>query len=638
MLLRSRQEEFVEKSIKALKEHNNTLSVAFTGAGKTICFSAVIKQLTEETPGYKTLVIAHRKEITHQNQDKFKVVAPNISTSLFNGSAKDWSGRVVFGMIQSISRPAALENMPKFDLIVIDEAHHIATTTYTTVLKQSAALNRDVKIFGVTATPKRGDNKDLGFKFLSCADEISLGELIKSGHLVPPICYRLAFDSVEKQLQELQARAKTENRGQDFINAETALILNTEPLNYRVVEEWKRYAEERKTVIFCSDIKHAAVVNDAFQAKGYNSAVLTGDMKDLQRERIFRDLQNGNIQVLVNVAILTEGWDYPPISCVVLLRCSSYKSTMIQMIGRGLRPIDPLVYPEEKEKTDCIVLDFGISLKSHGDLDTNTELRSKKTMQSIICIKCKNRIPATVTKCPLCAERQKDFECPHCSKQVLYPVEVCPHCDNFIQYVNCNSKECTERVPVHISTCLFCKTDQRENKEKRKEFVVKQTKEKIESFHMKEINILKECNFLWETLLPDEITGLSEPSMITAGFRAWCFVFSYDTDKWAAIGGSKSDSFLFDTQVLYKGAKLCALSRSNDFMNVHENSESAQKVSKWMSEEATDAQIELLDKCYVDQHNMLFKGGGSKGRASLVITYCLKVKPNLDNIKRLVYK
>jgi DNA repair protein RadD len=89
MLLRPRQIEFVEKSVAALKQYNNTVSVAFTGAGKTICLSAVIKELVAENPNLKTLVIAHRDEITYQNQYKFLRVAPNISTSLFNGDTKD---------------------------------------------------------------------------------------------------------------------------------------------------------------------------------------------------------------------------------------------------------------------------------------------------------------------------------------------------------------------------------------------------------------------------------------------------------------------------------------------------------------------------------------------------------------------
>ena len=99
MILRPRQEEFVDKCIAALKEHGNTVGVAFTGAGKTICLSAVIKNLFQQGIIEKTLVIAHRDEITYQNQSKFSKVAPDIDTSLFNGDCKDSNGSVVFGMV-----------------------------------------------------------------------------------------------------------------------------------------------------------------------------------------------------------------------------------------------------------------------------------------------------------------------------------------------------------------------------------------------------------------------------------------------------------------------------------------------------------------------------------------------------------
>lgn len=245
MILRPRQIEFVDKSIAALKEHGNTVSVAFTGAGKTICLSAVIKKLALEKPNLKTLVIAHRDEITYQNQDKFSRVAPNIATSFFNGDCKDWSGQTVFGMIQSISRENALEKLPKFDLVVIDEAHHVTAETYRNVINRIKELNENVKIFGVTATPMRGDKNNIGVIFSNCADQISLPELIGSGHLVPPVTYRIDTGETSEKLEAISLR-----KGSDYNDKEIADILDTVPLNTRVVEEWKAKAGNRKTVIF----------------------------------------------------------------------------------------------------------------------------------------------------------------------------------------------------------------------------------------------------------------------------------------------------------------------------------------------------------------------------------------------------
>ena len=395
MILRPRQIEFVGNSIAALKEFNNTVSIAFTGAGKTICLSAVIKELRADNKKLKTLIIAHRDEITYQNQDKFSRVAPKISTSLFNGDTKDWSGQAVFGMVQSLSRKATLKDMPFFDLVVVDEAHHVTADSYRSVISCIQKINPNVKIFGVTATPMRGDKSNIGVIFSNCADQINLPELIRSGHLVRPITYRVETGDIKEKLEALKSKAKG-----DYNDNEMADILDTVPLNSRVVQEWKEKASDRKTVIFCSNITHAENVTEAFCNHGIKANMVSSRMSREERQKILNDLENDKIQVLVNVAILTEGWDYPPISCVILLRCSSYKSTMIQMIGRGLRTIDAQIHPNIN-KEDCIVLDFGISTLLHGNLEQEVDLNAnQKGFRH--CPACKKSIPKKEDICPLC--------------------------------------------------------------------------------------------------------------------------------------------------------------------------------------------------------------------------------------------
>ena len=160
MILRPRQEESVVKSIDALSKHNNTVTVAPTGAGKTIIFSSVIKSLMHSK--MKVLVLAHRDELTEQNQDKFKQVNPNVSTSIVNADNKDWSGQVIFAMVQTITRDEHLENMPAIDLLVIDEAHHATAESYLKIIEYAQKINHNLKLFGVTATPMRGDKSSLG--------------------------------------------------------------------------------------------------------------------------------------------------------------------------------------------------------------------------------------------------------------------------------------------------------------------------------------------------------------------------------------------------------------------------------------------------------------------------------------------
>ena len=525
MILRPRQIEFVDKSIAALKEHGNTVSVAFTGAGKTICLSAVIKKLASEKANLKTLVIAHRDEITYQNQDKFLKVAPNISTSLFNGDTKDWSGQTVFGMIQSLSRENALEELPKFDLVVIDEAHHVTAETYRKVIDCVTKNNPNAKIFGVTATPMRGDKNNIGVIFSNCADQISLPELIGSGHLVPPVTYRIDTGETGEKLEAIHLR-----KGSDYNDKEIADILDTVPLNTRVVEEWKAKAGDRKTVIFCSDIKHASNVTDAFKRSGVKAELVTSLMTSEARQQVLQDIETGKVQVLVNVAILTEGWDYPPISCVVLLRCSSYKSTMIQMIGRGLRPIDASIYPNDT-KTDCIVLDFGISTILYGNLEQEIKLKEELAKERDTCPDCKKKIPLSVEVCPLC---------------------------------NADIEEAEEQQKVA--------------REKRV----------LEQFVMAEINLLEKSHFAWTDL------RLPNKAMMAAGFNVWCCVLEYE-GKWFAIGGRKQSADIeLETTIVHKGGKLQALAAGEDFLCKYETHEAASKVGRWRHEKPTTKQRKWL--------------------------------------------
>ena len=160
MLLRPRQKDFVERSLVALKANGNALGIAPTGAGKTILFSEIIGQYIKGTKA-KTLVLAHRDELTEQNQTKFSWVNPSIETSVYNSKTKDWSGQVTFAMVQTLFASDNISSMPKIDLLVIDEAHHAAANSYRTVINHALALNPSCIIFGVTATPNRSDGKGL---------------------------------------------------------------------------------------------------------------------------------------------------------------------------------------------------------------------------------------------------------------------------------------------------------------------------------------------------------------------------------------------------------------------------------------------------------------------------------------------
>ena len=165
--------------------------------------------------------------------------------------------------------------------------------------------------FRLTATPNRSDGKGLREVFSNVCDQITLGELIRAGHLVPPRTFVIDV-GVKEQLSSVQ------ESGSDFDMDAVDQIMNQRPINEAVVEQWEQKCENRKTVVFCSTVKHAEAVTESFLKKGINAATITGELQSSIRKQILDDYSAGKIQVIVNVQVLTEGWDHPPTSCVVL--------------------------------------------------------------------------------------------------------------------------------------------------------------------------------------------------------------------------------------------------------------------------------------------------------------------------------
>ena len=468
MRLRPRQKAFVERSVSALNARRNTLGVAPTGAGKTIMLSAVTGESIKDSDA-KVCILAHRDELTAQNRAKFERVVPNVGTSVVDAYEKSWGGQVTFAMVPTLARSSNLDGMPRLDLLVIDEAHHAVAASYRRIIDRVRDANPDARVFGVTATPNRGDRKGLREVFDNVADQISLGELIASGHLVPPRTFVIDVGVQD----ELKSVRKTSS---DFDMSEVANIMDRAPVTEEVIRHWKEKAGDRQTVIFCSTVEHAAHVRDAFQAAGISAALIHGEMPSETRKSVLADYAGGKIRVIVNVAVLTEGWDHPPTSCVVLLRPSSYKSTMIQMVGRGLRTVDPEEFPGVV-KTDCVVLDFGTSSLIHGTLEQDVDLEGKTSSGEA-------------------------------------PTKACPSCG--------------ADIPLASSECPICghAFDEEEGGSG-------VTATPLSGFLMTEIDLLKRSSFEWVDLFD------SEEALMATGFNAWGGIFWFE-GQWYAVGGRKN--------------------------------------------------------------------------------------------------
>ena len=394
MLLRPYQEAAVSDACKALDKHGNTIVVAPTGAGKTIMLSALVGERYKD--GKKILVMQHRDELVDQNKSKFERINPYITTSIVNGSVKNWDGNTIFSMVQTISRERNLRDRPKFDMIVVDESHHAAADTYLKVINAVKEDNPDAEIVGFTATPNRGDGKGLRNVFNNCSHQIEITTLIREGFLVPPKSYVIDC-GVGEQLN------KVSRKGNDFDMEQVEAIMNHKVINDKVVTEWIERAEGRKTVVFCSTIKHAEDLLESFVEHDISAKLVTGDTPKDERAETLHELAYGDLQVVVNVSVLTEGFDAPAVSCIVLTRPCSQKGTMVQMIGRGLRTIDPEEFPGVV-KTDCVVLDFGTSVLTHGSLEDAVDLDDREKGEAPLkeCPECESYVPMGVQECPVC--------------------------------------------------------------------------------------------------------------------------------------------------------------------------------------------------------------------------------------------
>tara|TARA_Y100001963_G_scaffold46683_2_gene65793 strand:+ start:14020 stop:15690 length:1671 start_codon:yes stop_codon:yes gene_type:complete len=397
MMLRPYQEVAVDSAYNALEEHSNTIVVAPTGAGKTIMLSALVGK--RHYKNKSVLILQHRDELVSQNKQKFLKVNPKISTSIVDGTQKNWNGDVIFSMVQTISRDNNLNRLHPIDLLVIDESHHAAAQTYRKVIDKVRLDNPSSEIVGFTATPNRGDKQGLRDIFNNCCHQIEVATLIREGFLVPLKAFVIDV-GVKDELGDVR---KTVD---DFDMSQVESIMNKKVINQKVVSEWQEKAHDRKTVVFCSTILHAEDLLHEFLNENINASIVTSETSREDRKQILHDLEFGDIQVVVNVAVLTEGFDAPPVSCIVLTRPCSYKSTMVQMIGRGLRTVDPEIYPNVIKK-DCVVLDFGYSILTHGSVDETINLDgANKTQEGEAplktCPSCKAIVPLNSRECPMC--------------------------------------------------------------------------------------------------------------------------------------------------------------------------------------------------------------------------------------------
>mgnify|MGYP002593505409 CR=1 FL=1 len=314
--------------------NRKTLLVLPTGCGKTVVFAKITEECVRS--GERVLILAHRGELLEQAADKIgKATGLKCAVEKAEDSCIGSWYRVVVGSVQSLMREKRIGQFTSdyFDTIIVDEAHHCISDGYQRVLQHFD----QAKVLGVTATPDRGDMKNLGSFFDSLAYEYTLPQAIKEKYLSPikALTIPLTLDMSGVSVQAGDFRAA---------DIDTAL----DPYLYQIADEMAAHCANRKTVVFLPLIKTSQKFRDILNSKGFHAAEVNGNSDD--RAAILSDFDAGRYNVLCNSMLLTEGWDCPSVNCIVVLRPTKVRSLYCQMVGRGTRLCDG--------KDDLLLLDF----------------------------------------------------------------------------------------------------------------------------------------------------------------------------------------------------------------------------------------------------------------------------------------
>lgn len=361
---------------------------AMTGAGKTVVLAEYTRQSLEH--GSRVMIVAHRRELIEQMRSTLWRLGVDDVAKVLSGEEENYDALVQIAGVDSLRRRLDKVIPPK--IVMIDEAHRAtAGTTYSLLFK----VWPHAKFIGATATPCRLGGLQLSslWKKIICLRKPSL--LIEDGYIAKPKCFGSLLTpnmvNVKKQAG-------------DFLMPEAAKLLNNDKLNGNIVETWCKHSAGRRGILFACTVGHSLNIRDRLRGAGVKAEHLDGETKYDERDRILRDLRTGDIDVVCNVGVLTEGFDEPSAKICVLARPTASLALHIQMCGRVLRPwggVEPLV------------LDHAGNLNRHGFPHQDREwiLEERKApgkkrevldLDFKLCPRCGYGVEFGIPECPEC--------------------------------------------------------------------------------------------------------------------------------------------------------------------------------------------------------------------------------------------
>jgi DNA repair protein RadD len=436
--LRPYQSASIEALYSYFATHDgNPLIVLPTGAGKSLTLAGFIRGAIESYPTTRIVVLTHVKELIEQDAKAIIRYWNDAPIGIWSaGVGLKQKAQITVAGIQSVhTLPTKFAGT---DLVIVDEAHLIprnADTMYGRFLAALRKHNPALKVIGLTATHYRMDSGLLtdgeNRIFTDIAYEAHVGDLIKEGYLCPLVAKNGA---TKADLTDVHTR------GGEFVAKELQHAMDKANLIHGALDEVAKYAHDRKHVLgFCAGVEHAMHCAEAARARGWTAGYISGDMTPTERDRVLADFSSGRIRFLFNAMLLTTGYDFPGIDCIVMLRPTKSTGLYVQIMGRGLRNVYAVGYDlttmegrlaaiSNGPKPNCLVLDFAGNVERHGPIDQ-------------IKVKKKRGKGEGVSVAPV-------KECPGCHELLHTSVMICPQCGHEWQRGAAHGTEAADAVIV----------------------------------------------------------------------------------------------------------------------------------------------------------------------------------------------
>lgn len=420
MELRWYQEQAKQAAWDFLRNRDgNPALVLPTGAGKSPLMAAMAQDVVQQWGG-RVAILAHTQELVAQNADKLQRMWPAAPMGIYAAGLKrrDRFNPIIFGQIQSVAAKA--HALGRFDLLLIDEAHRIPLNgegRYRQFIEDCKRHNPNLRVVGVTATPYRLQGRAVPV----CGEEHILTDIAYEARIPDLIADGFLSRLVSKP-GECPDLSALHTRGGEFIEGELATLMSEEGLVQRTVADLLSRAIGRVAgIVFCVNVEHAEKVLAQLHGSGESAALVHGGTPKGERGNLIEAFQRGDIRWMVNVNVLSEGFDAPHIDCVAMLRPTKSPGLYYQQVGRGLR-LAP-------GKADCLVLDYAMNVIEHGAIDEirvararpgrDSEVQTGRTKQ---CPQCEALLALGIRLCPECGHAFGGNDPSHLDRPVDAPI------------------------------------------------------------------------------------------------------------------------------------------------------------------------------------------------------------------------